>query len=492
MSDLQETTAPNDQASRSRREQTLLRLRRLMFVVYALDVAVLSVVLVAAWQLRVHLDLWMKDVAPAVYLATALGPWIVLTWLVAIAAQGGYSLRQFGAGADEFRSVTTASIITAGALGMFCYLFQVPLPRGFVFLVFLLGTPLLLLERYAVRKAVHALRVRGRLCRRVIAVGGPAGIREVVDVLEREKYVGYDVVGACLPADGSADGAELTVPVLGTPDEIRDVCDRTGSDTVLIARGGYASAEEMRRVAWSLENTDIDMVVVPSLTDIAGPRISMRPVAGLPLLHVEPPQSGRAGGLPKRTFDIVVSSAILLLLSPVLLVIAVLVKAHDGGPVVFRQPRIGRGGEAFPMLKFRSMVVDAEDRRDELEDLNESEGPLFKIRDDPRVTRLGRFMRRYSIDEIPQLLNVLRGQMSLVGPRPPLPSEVDRYGRDVHRRLAVRPGMTGLWQVSGRSELSWNEAVRLDLYYVDNWSLMTDLVIMAKTVRAVLRSSGAY
>jgi lipopolysaccharide/colanic/teichoic acid biosynthesis glycosyltransferase len=168
------------------------------------------------------------------------------------------------------------------------------------------------------------------------------------------------------------------------------------------------------------------------------------------------------------------------------------VKLYDGGPVLFRQPRAGRDGESFPMLKFRSMVVDAEAQLASVAHLNESDGVLFKIRSDPRVTPVGRFLRKYSLDELPQLFNVLRGQMSLVGPRPPLPSEVDRYGSDDRRRLLVRPGMTGLWQVSGRSELSWNEAVRLDLNYVDKWSMLTDLVIMAKTLRAVLASSGAY
>jgi lipopolysaccharide/colanic/teichoic acid biosynthesis glycosyltransferase len=173
-------------------------------------------------------------------------------------------------------------------------------------------------------------------------------------------------------------------------------------------------------------------------------------------------------------------------------VVAVIVKLHDGGPVFFRQARVGRAGQIFPMMKFRSMAVDAEDRLDDLLLLNESDGLMFKIRDDPRITPVGRFMRRYSVDELPQLLNVLRGEMSLVGPRPPLLTEVDQYADDVRRRLLVRPGLTGLWQISGRSSLSWDEAVRLDLFYVDNWTMTSDLVIMAKTVRAVLQATGAY
>jgi exopolysaccharide biosynthesis polyprenyl glycosylphosphotransferase len=285
---------------------------------------------------------------------------------------------------------------------------------------------------------------------------------------------------------------DLPVPVLGDTRNILRVCREQGADTVLVSRGGYASSHELRRIAWQLEGSDIDLVVVPSLTDVAGPRIHMRPVAGLPLLHVEEPQVDEAGGLSKRVFDLAVAAAALAVLAPAMLVIALLVKLHDGGPILFRQARVGREGRTFHMLKFRSMRVDAEQLLAELQDRNEGAGVLFKMREDPRVTPVGRVLRRYSLDELPQLLNVLKGEMSLVGPRPPLQREVDLYHDDVHRRLLVRPGLTGLWQVSGRSELSWEESVRLDLFYVDNWSMLTDLGIIIKTVRAVVGSSGAY
>lgn len=492
MSAVQEADVGEVRAAVAERTRTLQGLQRVMALVVVADALVLGLAVLLAWELRLAFDVWSSSVDRAASLATTAGPWVVVAWLLVLGAQGAYSLRQFGAGAEEFRTVTMASLITAGGVGMFCYLVQLPLSRGFVLLAFLLGTPLLLLERYAARKVVHALRVRGRLTRRVVAVGDPASVAEVAAVLERERYVGYDVVAACVPSQITVTPGVLRVPVLGTVEEVREVCDRTGSDTVLVARGGYDSSAELRRIAWALEGSDIELIVVPSLTDIAGPRISMRPVAGLPLLHVEQPQAGRAGGLPKRAFDLVATVVILLLTSPLLLAVAAAIKLQDGGPVLFRQPRVGLNGRVFGMVKFRSMAVGAEDRRAELSHANESDGPLFKLREDPRVTSIGRFLRKYSVDELPQLLNVLHGQMSLVGPRPPLPDEVDRYEVDVHRRLAVRPGMTGLWQVSGRSELSWAEAVRLDLYYVDNWSMTSDLVIIAKTVRAVLRSSGAY
>jgi exopolysaccharide biosynthesis polyprenyl glycosylphosphotransferase len=454
----------------------------------------IAVAVLLAGTLRESFDILLggaEGTAGARLIATAT-PWIIGTWFAALVAQGAYWSRHFGAGPDEYRAVSTASLITASLVGIACYLLQLQLSRGFVAMTFLIGTPLLLAERYTVRKFVHRMRVQGRLLHRVIAVGGPSGISEVVDALRRNEFIGYRVVGACVPAGIQPELDRFPVPVLGTVADARRLCDELGADTVLVARGGYETSQELRRIAWALEGSSIDLIVVPSLTDIAGPRIHMRPVAGLPLLHVEQPQAGEAGGLPKRLFDVVFASLALLVFSPLLLAVAAIVKLQDGGPVFFRQSRVGREGTPFGMIKFRSMVIDAESRLDDLRALNEFDDVLFKMKEDPRITRVGRFLRRYSVDELPQLFNVIRGEMSLVGPRPPLPSEVDRYAVDVHRRLLVRPGLTGLWQVSGRSGLSWDESVRLDLYYVDNWSMLSDLVIIAKTVRAVLGSAGAY
>jgi exopolysaccharide biosynthesis polyprenyl glycosylphosphotransferase len=468
------------------------QLRRVLAITAVLDLVVLGSSLLLAYQVRGLLDdVFTMSLGP-VGLPAQGGLLILVAWVLVLAAQGGYSPRNFGAGPEEFRVVALATVITAGLVGMSCYLFQLPLSRGFVILAFLIGTPLLLVERYCVRKAAHGARRNGALAHRVIAVGGPSGISEVVDALSRARHVGYHVIGACLPAGIAVEPSRFAVPVIGRVEDTRRLCDELSADTVLVTRGGFDSALELRRIAWELEGSTIELVVVPSLTDVAGPRIHMRPVAGLPLLHVEQPHAGSAGGLPKRLFDLVLAGAALLVLSPLLLVVAAAVTLQDGGPVLFRQSRVGRTGRPFAMVKFRSMVVDAEERLAELVALNESDGILFKMREDPRVTRIGRFLGRYSLDELPQLLNVLRGEMSLVGPRPPLPSEVDRYAGEVHRRLLVRPGLTGLWQVSGRSSLSWDESVRLDLYYVDNWSMMSDLVIMAKTARAVMGTSGAY
>ena len=470
--------------------RTARRMRWLISGVLLADLGVLFLATVLAWNLRQAIDVWWPPSPDFPYPSVA--PWMVLGWLLLLGLQKAYTLRMFGTGPDEFRAVALASLTTAGMVGMYCYLVKLDLSRGFVLLTFAIGTPFLLAERYVFRKYLHHLRVHGRMLHRVVVVGGPTGISEIADVLERELYTGYRIVGACLPAGLPFDREKMPVPVLGDTAEVRHVCERIGADTVLVARGGYDSSRELRRIAWALEGSDVELVVVPSLTDVAGPRISMRPVAGLPLLHVEQPQAGEAGGFSKRAFDVVVASSLILLLWPLMVAVALAVKLHDRGPVFFRQSRVGRAGEVFDMLKFRSMVVDAERRLGQVARYNESDGILFKIRSDPRITPIGKWLRRYSIDELPQLFNVLRGEMSLVGPRPPLLAEVERYHDDVHRRLLVRPGLTGLWQVSGRSELSWKETVRLDLYYVDNWSMLSDLVIMAKTVRAVLGSSGAY
>ncbi len=487
MASAQRVADETEVVDRSRTVRDLLVLR--VWIVF-LDLIVIEVALLLGWRLRVGIDGWLDPLSATNEIVLAAGPWIVLGWLSMLGLQGAYSVQALGAGAEEYRAVALASVVAAGLSGLACYLVQIPLSRGFLLLTFLVGTPLLLVSRFVVRRFMHRMRAHGKLVHRVLAVGGPTGISEVVAVLEREKYLGYQVVGACAPR--SVDPDDIPVPLFGGPSDIRRVCVEQGADTVLVARGGYNTAGELRRIAWALEGAGVELVVVPSLTDVAGPRIRMRPVAGLPLLHLQEPQAGEAGGFGKRAFDIVVSALALIVLSPVLLVVALLVKLSDGGPVLFRQHRVGRTGEPFDMLKFRSMVVDAEVRKASLIDENEGAGVLFKLRDDPRVTRVGRHLRRYSLDELPQLINVFRGDMSLVGPRPPLPDEVDRYHEDMRRRLLVRPGITGLWQVSGRSELSWDESVRLDLYYVDNWSMLSDLVIMAKTVRAVVGSSGAY
>ena len=468
------------------------KLRTVLVITAVLDLCVLVFSVLVAWNLRLFFDVWSMSPMSPDQLAIHSAPYLVVGWFVVLFAQGGYNVRHFASGPEEFRIVTLASLVTAGLVGLSCYLLQLPLSRGFVLLAFLIGTPLLLLERLMIRRSAFRLRSNGHLLHRVLAVGDPSGISEVVDALRRAEHVGYRVVGACIPDGIPVEPERYDVPVLGHVGDTKRLCDEIGADTVLVARGGYATSKELRRIAWNLEGSSIDLVVVPSLTDVAGPRIHMRPVAGLPLLHLEQPQSGAAGGWSKRAFDLVGAIGGLVLLSPLMLAVIVLIKLEDRGPILFTQPRIGRHDGMFGCYKFRSMVLDAQQLEKKLREGEGHAGALFKMRNDPRVTRVGAFIRRYSVDEVPQLLNVVRGEMSLVGPRPQQAWEVEMYTDWEHRRLRVRPGMTGLWQVSGRSKLSFDEAIRLDLYYVDNWSLTADLVILGKTVRAVLGRSGAY
>lgn len=285
----------------------------------------------------------------------------------------------------------------------------------------------------------------------------------------------------------------MSVPVLGEPRDVVAVAQRTKASAVIFVEGSFSRAYQFNRLARALEGQDTELIIVPALSDISSQRMTIRPVAGMPLVHIEKPQAERAGGWFKRAFDIIGSVLLLIVTSPILLIAAIAIKHEDGGPVFYKQRRVGRKGEIFECYKLRSMVVNADEIKATMSaDKNESDGVLFKMKNDPRITKCGRFHRRYSIDEIPQFYNVLRGDMSLVGPRPALENEVTAYESHVRRRLDVRPGVTGLWQVSGRSDLSWEDTVRLDLYYVDNWSILQDASILIRTFRAVLTCSGAY
>ncbi|WP_211348717.1 sugar transferase [Nocardioides litoris] len=410
--------------------------------------------------------------------------WATLTWLV-----GGYRDDVFGAGTDEYKRVVNAGLLAAGLVCAACYLGQVPLSRGFFFLLFAVGIPAVLLGRRVLRRLVHRARDNGALLQRVLIAGSPEHVDEVAAVLRRERWLGYEVMGALTPATDLSIETATGVPVVGNAD---DVSAMTTADVVFFAGGSDISTRRMRSIVWELEQRDVQLVVAPGVTETSSDRVRVRPVGGLPLMHIDPPNHHAAGRIGKRTFDVVSSLALLVAFSPLFLVAAVMVLVQDGGPVLFRQTRVGRHGREFTCLKFRTMVVDAESRLGALHAATGHDSGLFKMKEDPRITRTGRWLRRYSIDELPQLVNVLRGDMSLVGPRPPLPLEVASYGDDTARRLHVRPGLTGLWQVSGRSDLSWTDAIRLDLYYVDNWSMVQDLSILVRTLGAVVGSRGAY
>ncbi|MFF4236506.1 sugar transferase [Actinomadura geliboluensis] len=430
-------------------------------------------------------------------------PYVALTvvlpllWIPILVLCRAYQPRYIGVGYEEFHRVLRAGFVLTASVAIVAYATKTEVARGYVVMALPLGTFLALVARYRLRKWLHKKRWNGECMRRVVAVGHRTSVSDLIRLLRTKRYHGMDIVGVCLPpalASGDDAVAEVEdVPVLGDFSQAAAAAERIGADSVAVLACPEMDGVALRRLAWQIERDDIELVVAPALMDVTGPRISIRPVSGLPLLHVEHPELDGGRKLFKGLFDRVAALSGIVLLSPLLALVALLIKFDgDRGPVLFRQTRVGRGGREFTVLKFRTMVQDAEARRVELLPANENDGVLFKMREDPRITRVGRWLRRYSLDELPQLFNVLRGEMSLVGPRPPLPEEVAQYGGDVYRRLVVKPGLTGLWQVSGRSDLTWEESVRLDLRYVDNWSLALDLQIMWKTWNAVFRGSGAY
>jgi exopolysaccharide biosynthesis polyprenyl glycosylphosphotransferase len=420
-----------------------------------------------------------------------LGPVVALSWVLFLVLTRAYDGRILGVGGDEYRRVARASVYFWGLVAVASYMTKFQFSRQVLGLAFVIGTVLLVLGRWGARKSLHRARRRSqRWSHRVLAVGGKEEVDALVAELERAPYAGLKVVGACMPPGDAALGA--AVPVVGSLTGVPDAAARLGVDTVAVTASRGLTSGVLKRLGWELEGAGVDLVVAPALTDVAGPRVHVRPVSGLQLLYVEQPEFTGPTRVMKEAFDRVTAALALVVLSPVLILVALAVRLTSSGPVIFRQVRVGRDGRTFTVYKFRTMVVDAERRLDDIVHLNDSNEVLFKLKQDPRVTRVGRVLRRLSIDELPQLVNVVVGDMSLVGPRPALPSETQRWGRTTARRVLVKPGITGLWQVSGRSDLSWEDSVRLDLYYVENWSFAGDIQILWKTLSAVVRSHGAY
>ena len=437
----------------------------------------------------------------AAQVAIASVSWVICVilvgaWVASLAAQGAYATRFAGAGSEEYRAVFRAAGFLVAVLACVSFFFQVPFSR----LVVGVAVPVMLVlstgARWILRRRIARHRESGACLEATLLVGDVAAVRDMAEhILRDPTESGMWVVGACVSDLDDPAVQELRangIPVLGSQHNTLDVVERCGVAAVAVASNPEMNGQALRRLGWSLEQRDVDLLLSPGIVEVAGPRLTMRPAAGVPLLHVERPvSSGLRYGI-KLLADRLLALLLVILASPVLIAIALMIRYDSRGPALFTQNRVGEGGRIFRMFKFRSMVVDAEARLSDFAKDDEGNGILFKIRADPRITRVGTMLRRFSLDELPQLFNVLRGEMSLVGPRPPLPSEVDTYESDAVRRLRVRPGMTGLWQISGRSDLSWGDSVRLDLWYVDNWTLTLDAQILVRTARAVFAGQGAY
>lgn len=431
----------------------------------------------------------------AAYAVLSLG--LIIVWWLMLEAWNSRQSRILGSGADEYKRVAAASLWLFGLVAIISYVLRIDTARGYVGVALPVGLAGLLLSRWLLRQFLSMNRRSGKSMSRLLIVGGPSAVAHLAESLTRSREAGYLPVAAYTPgASGAADvEPESGLPVLGSSSDMLSILqaiDKCGADAVAVSAGVQLHPQTLRHLGWELAARNVGLIMAPALTDIAGPRIHTQQIAGLPLIHVTTPTLEGGQRVAKRLFDVLVSGLLIVAASPIMAVTCIMIRTDSRGPALFRQERIGIQGVPFSMLKFRSMTTDAEERLTELAARNEGNGVLFKIKNDPRVTRIGKFLRKYSLDELPQLFNVFSGAMSLVGPRPPLPQEVDAYEQHVRRRLLVKPGVTGLWQVSGRSNLSWQDSVRLDLYYVENWSLAGDLVIMLRTVRAVFSSTGAY
>ena len=417
-------------------------------------------------------------------------------WWTMLGAWDSRSPRVLGSGAEEYKRVFAASLWLFGLIAILSYAFRYDTARGYVGLALPAGVIGLLVVRWMVRQVLNSERRHGRSTSRILIVGGATAIDHLATSLRKNPYAGYSPVAAYVTSGSSGSlQANSDLAVVGTGSDVDSIVKAINAieaDSVAVSAGSNLDPEVLRRLGWALAAQDIRLILAPALTDIAGPRIHTQPVAGLPLVHVSTPKLTGGSRVLKRLFDVAGSATLLMVLSPLLLVLSLLVKFTSPGPVFYMQERIGVGGATFRMFKFRSMKQDADAQ---LAALLTSQGsadkPLFKVKDDPRVTTIGKALRKYSLDELPQLFNVLRGSMSLVGPRPQRASEVALYDDAAHRRLYVSPGMSGLWQVSGRSNLSWEESIKLDLYYVENWSLIQDVVILLKTFKAVFAGHGA-
>ncbi|MDQ0574551.1 sugar transferase [Agromyces albus] len=423
---------------------------------------------------------------------TLMSAILVVGWFLSLSLFATRDGTVIGTGTAEYKRIADGTIRLFALLAIGAFLLQSEIGRGYLLVALPLGLALLLLSRWLWRKWLVRRRATGAYSHRAILMGERQKSVHVAQQMARDGSSGIEIVGAITEHGGAQRQLAPGIPVLGDYANFAQVLEDARADTIVFTGADTIDPRGMRELGWQLEATSTILIVAPALTDVAGPRIHARPVAGLPLIQVDYPKFTGRKYAAKRAFDLVISSLALVVLSPVFLVIGLLVRNGSRGPVFYLQERVGLNGRRFRMLKFRSMVVDAEAQLPSLLDRSEGSGVLFKLKADPRVTRIGAVLRRYSLDELPQLVNVLLGDMSLVGPRPPLASEAERYDERTRRRLLVRPGITGLWQTQGRSDLSWEDSVRLDLYYVENWSLTGDIIVLYRTVRAVARAEGAY
>jgi exopolysaccharide biosynthesis polyprenyl glycosylphosphotransferase len=424
-----------------------------------------------------------------------LGFLMTLLWLLMLWSEGLYDVDRLAWGAGQFTRVARSLSMGLVGLILITYLLKLEgLSRGWILIVWALSVVLLSLGRLLAKVRFSQLNRRGDYPKPTLIVGSNAEASDLVRALRGSSAHGLRPVG-CLASSQAErlalDWCAPDLPCLGAARELREVIDTHGIDTVVIASTAF-DHDVLARMIAELRGLDVDIHISSGLFEVLTSRVLVREIGGVPLISVKCIGLTRLNLMTKRVFDVLLSIGVILAGAPLWLFVVLGIKLTSVGPVFYKQERVGRGGVRFRMYKFRSMVVDADARIATLTEQNEASGPLFKMKGDPRITAIGRWLRKFSIDEFPQLINVLLGEMSLVGPRPPLPSEVSAYSVHDWRRLEVVPGMTGLWQVSGRSSLSFDEMVRLDLFYIENWSVGLDITLLMRTIPAVLLARGAY
>lgn len=462
------------------------------------DAFVLAFAMVAGVTLRFGFGASTKAGAPLSINYPVFALVVAAVWWAFLLGCRTRDPRIVGDGVSEYGRVVRATVMMFGCLAIVSVLLKWEMSRGFLAISFPLGLLGLLFGRKWWRTWLNRQRRHGYNVSRVLVIGGPGAARRLAMKFNTNLETGARVSGVWVPDENHRFDPYLTaggqkIPLLGSDHGVLDAIAVAGADTVIVTDSEHLGPDGMRELTWQLEGVDVDLMVSPNLVDISAPRMYLGQIADEPFIHLQEPQYAGAGNIVKGCFDSVLGVVATLAAAPVMLAAAVLIKATSPGPVLFKQKRIGRQGHPFTIYKLRTMVDGAHKEHSGLAaKATGRRGPLFKLECDPRVTPIGRFLRRYSLDELPQLVNVVRGDMSLVGPRPPLPAEVAAYDDRAHRRLTVRPGLTGLWQVSGRADLTWEETVRLDLYYVENWSMVGDLMILWRTVNAVIRGRGAY
>ncbi|MGH3822416.1 MAG: sugar transferase [Pseudonocardiaceae bacterium] len=457
---------------------------------YARWVAILDLASMAG---SLGLHKWWGEPSGQPHLRIWLGLALIMLTAAALGVARAWDPTVLGQGSQELSRLLRAFVTLAAVVGLIGFALKLPPARPYIFGVIPVAFVLAAGTRLALRKALHRRRRKGACMHEVLAVGPQDAVATLIERTRRAPHNGWVVTGACTPSGTGTDGRDniLDVPIVGALDSVAEIARSGRYRVVSVAHAPGWTTQRLQHLAWDLEGTGVELMVDPGLMEITELRLHVAAVDGQPLLRLTEPAFTGLPRIIKAACDRVGAGLLLLVIAPVMIAAAIAVRS-DGGPVFYRQLRVGKAGQLFSMIKFRSMVVNADQRRRDLTEHNQGAGPLFKLRQDPRVTRVGRFLRKHSLDELPQLFNVLSGSMSLVGPRPPLPKEVATYCRGAQRKLLVKPGLTGLWQISGRSDLSWEESIRLDLRYVENWSLALDILIIWKTIGAIWRGTGAY